>query len=274
MTTSTHDKTGRSGSSPAPDRDSVGPPPSDSRATAPAWWSLIATPAAAARVVAEITAAGGTAAAFAADVRSYDQTQALVQFAVDSYGALDFALNDAGITPALADVHEIELQAWRGRHRHQPDRRLPQHESRTELLMLAAGGGAILNMASTAGVMAHAGRAAYAASKHGIVGLTRSAAVEYAQRGVRINAVAPGPIDAPSARALPPEVRASYRRQDRHGPRRRGRRGRQRRELPALRRGHVHHRLGLRGQWRPDPALTPQHIPDTGLAGHRVTPAP
>lgn len=75
--------------------------------------------------------------------------------------------------------------------------------------MLEAGGGTILNMASTAGVMAHAGRAAYSASKHGIVGLTRSAAVEYAPRGIRVNAVAPGPIDAPSARALPPEVRAS-----------------------------------------------------------------
>ena len=71
------------------------------------------------------------------------------------------------------------------------------------------GGGTIVNMASTAGVMAHAQRAAYSASKHGIVGLTRSAAVEYAKRNIRVNAVAPGPIDAPSAQRLPPEVRAS-----------------------------------------------------------------
>jgi NAD(P)-dependent dehydrogenase (short-subunit alcohol dehydrogenase family) len=56
--------------------------------------------------------------------------------------------------------------------------------------------------------MAHAQRSAYSASKHGIVGLTRSAAVEYAQRGIRINAIAAGPIDAPSAKALPPDVRA------------------------------------------------------------------
>jgi len=164
--------------------------------------------AAAGRVVAEITEAGGSAAAFTTDVRSYDQTQALVQFAVDRYGALDFALNNAGITPALVDVHEVALQAWQD----VIDINLTGvfHSMKAELNhMLAAGGGTILNMASTAGVMAHAGRAAYAASKHGIVGLTRSAAVEYAQRGVRINAVAPGPIDAPSARALPSEIRAS-----------------------------------------------------------------
>jgi NAD(P)-dependent dehydrogenase (short-subunit alcohol dehydrogenase family) len=73
------------------------------------------------------------------------------------------------------------------------------------------GGGAIVNMASTAGVMAHAGRAAYSASKHGIVGLTRSSAVEYAQRNIRINAVAPGPIGARSFSAAPPEVQATIR---------------------------------------------------------------
>jgi NAD(P)-dependent dehydrogenase (short-subunit alcohol dehydrogenase family) len=66
-------------------------------------------------------------------------------------------------------------------------------------------------MASTAGLMAHAGRAAYSASKHGIVGLTRSSAVEYAQRNIRINAVAPGPIGAPSFSAAPPEVQATIR---------------------------------------------------------------
>lgn len=66
-------------------------------------------------------------------------------------------------------------------------------------------------VASTAGVMAHAGRAGYSASKHGIVGLTRSAAVEYAQRHIRISAVAPGPIGAPSFSAASPEVQATIR---------------------------------------------------------------
>ena len=121
---------------------------------------------------------------------------------------MDLAFNNAGITPGLVDVHEIDIADWA----QVIEINLTGifHSMKAELThMLEHGGGAIVNMASTAGLMAHAGRAAYSASKHGIVGLTRSAAVEYAQRGVRINAVAPGPIDAPSAQALPPEVRAS-----------------------------------------------------------------
>jgi NAD(P)-dependent dehydrogenase (short-subunit alcohol dehydrogenase family) len=163
---------------------------------------------AAERVSAELRAAGHLASAFTADVRSFDDAERMVAFTVATYGALDLALNNAGITPGLADAHEIALDDWNdviginltGVF----------YSMKAEIAqMLHAGGGSILNMASTAGVMAHPGRAAYSASKHGIVGLTRSAAVEYAKRGIRINAVAPGPIDAPSARALPPEVRAS-----------------------------------------------------------------
>jgi NAD(P)-dependent dehydrogenase (short-subunit alcohol dehydrogenase family) len=164
--------------------------------------------AAADRVATELRAAGHTASAFTADVRSFDDTERLVAFTVTTYGALDLAFNNAGITPRLVNVHDIVLDDWNDVIAINLNGVF--HSMKAELAhMIKAGGGAILNMASTAGVMAHAGRAAYSASKHGIIGLTRSAAVEYATHGIRINAVAPGPIDAPSAQALPPEVRAS-----------------------------------------------------------------
>jgi NAD(P)-dependent dehydrogenase (short-subunit alcohol dehydrogenase family) len=163
---------------------------------------------AAERVAAEIRQTGGEATPIAADVTRYDDMERLVAHTVTTYGRLDLAFNNAGITPRLVDVHEIDIADWA----QVIEINLTGifHSMKAELAhMLEHGGGAIVNMASTAGLMAHAGRAAYSASKHGIIGLTRSAAVEYAQRGLRINAVAPGPIDAPSAHALPPEVRAS-----------------------------------------------------------------
>jgi NAD(P)-dependent dehydrogenase (short-subunit alcohol dehydrogenase family) len=165
-------------------------------------------PDAANRVASAIRTSGGEATPFTADVTNYTDVEKLVAFAVDTYGALDIAFNNAGITPGLVDVNEIDIADWANVININLTGVF--HSMRAELNhMLEHGGGAILNMASTAGLMAHAGRAAYSASKHGIIGLTRSAAVEYAKRDIRINAVAPGPIDAPSAQSLPPDIRAS-----------------------------------------------------------------
>jgi len=160
------------------------------------------------RVAAEIHAGGGDATPLLVDVSAFADTRKLVDTAVATYGQLDLAFNNAGITPALIDVHEIDPADWLAVISINLTGIF--YCMRSELSYFAErGGGTIVNMASTAGVMAHAGRAAYAASKHGIVGLTRTAAVEYATRNIRINAVAPGPIDAPSAQRLPPDVRAS-----------------------------------------------------------------
>jgi NAD(P)-dependent dehydrogenase (short-subunit alcohol dehydrogenase family) len=159
------------------------------------------------RVVDEIRAGGGDATSLVVDVSVFEDTQKLVDTAVATYGQLDFAFNNAGITPALIDVHEIDPADWLAVIINLTG---IFYSMKSELsYFVERGGGTIVNMASTAGVMAHPSRAAYSASKHGIVGLTRTAAVEYAKRNIRINAVAPGPIDAPSAQRLPPDVRAS-----------------------------------------------------------------
>ncbi len=139
---------------------------------------------------------GAEATPITADVTRYDDMARVIAHTVTTYGRIDLALNNAGINPRLVDVHEIDIADWA----QVIDINLTGilHSMKAELThMLDNGGGAIVNMASTAGLMAHAGRAASSASKHGIIGLTRSAAVEYAQRGIRIHAVAPGPIDAP-----------------------------------------------------------------------------
>ena len=162
------------------------------------------------RVASEIATAGGNATPFVGDVSVLEDTRRLVDFAVQTYGQLDVAFNNAGITPALIDVHEIDPADWLAVISINLTGIF--YCMKSELTYLVEhGGGAIVNMASTAGVMAHAGRAAYSASKHGIVGLTRSSAVEYAQHNIRINAVAPGPIGAASFVAAPPEAQAAIR---------------------------------------------------------------
>lgn len=163
---------------------------------------------AAERVAAEIRADGGQATALVCDISQPSDVERLVPFAVRTYGRFDVALNNAGITPKPVETHRIDPADWL--------RVIEVNLTGTFYCMKAEiahmlehGGGAIVNMASTAGVQAHPTRAAYSASKHGIVGLTRSAAIEYATRGIRVNAVAPGPIQTASSKGLPEAVLAS-----------------------------------------------------------------
>jgi NAD(P)-dependent dehydrogenase (short-subunit alcohol dehydrogenase family) len=143
-----------------------------------------------------IAAARGRAAVFRADVAKPDDCEAIAAEAVRLFGRLDVACNNAGIGGIVAPVAEQPVNAW--------DRVIAVNLSsvfycmRAQIpRMLEAGGGAIVNMASILGAVAFAGSAAYVAAKHGVLGLTRTAAIEYAARGVRVNAVGPGFIETP-----------------------------------------------------------------------------
>jgi len=151
-------------------------------------------------VVDEIVAAGGTARAFEQNTAVAEQSDAAVEFAKATYGALHLAVNNAGIGAAPADIGEYDVAAWdrvRG-----VDLDGVFYGLRYQLpAIVEAGGGAVVNMSSVLGSVGMAQNAAYVASKHALVGLTKVAALEYTARGVRTNAVGPGFIDTPLVRS-------------------------------------------------------------------------
>lgn len=160
-------------------------------------------------VVDQIVAAGGTAAAFAQNTAQAEDAKAAVDFAVERYGALHLAVNNAGIGAPPAKIGEYDVAAWDRVRAVDLDGVF--YGLRFQLpAMVAAGGGAIVNMASVLGSVGIAENAAYVASKHALVGLTKVAALEYTEQGVRTNAVGPGFIDTPLVRAsLSPEALAA-----------------------------------------------------------------
>jgi NAD(P)-dependent dehydrogenase (short-subunit alcohol dehydrogenase family) len=142
-----------------------------------------------------ITEAGGRAEFFACDVASSTDNRALVQRTVEAFGTLDFAHNNAGIGVHKL-LHETSDEDF--------DRVIAVNLRGTFLgmkqqirQMLEQGGGAIVNTSSNAGLRAVTLLSAYTASKHAILGLTKNAAVEYANEGIRVNAVCPGAIMTP-----------------------------------------------------------------------------
>ena len=147
-------------------------------------------------VVAEIVDAGGSARFVATDVTDPAACEALIAACVDAFGTLDFAVNNAGTTGTPGSIVDYPLDAWRATMAVNLDGVF--FAMRAELpSMVEAGRGAIVNVASGAGLVGFAGLPAYVASKHGVVGLTKSAALECAARGVRINCVCPGSVRTP-----------------------------------------------------------------------------
>ncbi|MBY5973205.1 SDR family oxidoreductase [Ferrimonas balearica] len=144
----------------------------------------------------KITAAGGKAYAFALDVADPDQVKAMVDFAVEKTGSLYGIVNNAGIGGPQAPTGEYPIDGWQqviginlngvfyGMRYAIP-------------AIKASGGGSIVNMASILGSVGTPLSPAYVAAKHGVVGMTKAAAIAHAQEGVRVNAVGPGYIKTP-----------------------------------------------------------------------------
>ncbi len=153
------------------------------------------------KVVKEIEAANGIAYFVKADTSKPEANKMLVEKAIEKFGNLHYAVNNAGIGGELAETADYPIDSWK----QVIDVNLNGVFYGTKYQIPAiidAGGGAIVNMASILGSVGTANSIAYVAAKHGVVGLTKTAAIEYSSKNVRVNSVGPGYINTPLLDAL------------------------------------------------------------------------
>lgn len=157
------------------------------------------------KTAAQIEAEGGRALAVVTDVTDPDQVRHLIATTVDTFGRLDVAFNNAGVFPPETMIHETDDATF--------DQLIDVNLRGTWLCMkaelphmLEQHGGSIINMASSAGLSGWSDNPAYAASKHAVVGLTRSAALQYAPSGIRINAVCPAFTEIEAMQGIDPQA--------------------------------------------------------------------
>lgn len=152
------------------------------------------------KVTEAINRAGGEAAFIKVDIAKADEVKAMVQFAVDTFGKLDVAVNNAAITPDDKPAAEFDEAYW--------DRLISVDLTGTALCMKYElqqmlkqdHGGSIINVSSVSGFRPQPNNIAYVAAKHGVIGMTKVAALEYGSKNIRVNSVAPGAIDTPMLR--------------------------------------------------------------------------
>jgi NAD(P)-dependent dehydrogenase (short-subunit alcohol dehydrogenase family) len=152
----------------------------------------------------DIEAAGGTIVTSQGNIADQPTAEGLIDLALSTWDRLDILVNNAGVMDYMQGVGELDNEVWRRVLGINLDG--PMFTSRKAVRhMLDNGGGVIVNIASTAGIAGGAAGAAYTASKHALVGLTRNTAWMYAKRGIRCNAICPGGTATHIAETMPPE---------------------------------------------------------------------